>query len=150
MKNPQFLSALEVVDIPDRVKIELNDRGKFKPTECLSTGQKCNAILPILLLESERPLLIDQPEDNLDNEFVHSFVVENIKRVKEHRQLIFVTHNPNIPVLGDAESVLVVESDGSYGHLRCAGSVDDCKSDIINLLEGGREAFKERQERYAI
>jgi len=150
LKNPQFLSALEVVDIPDRVKIELNDRGKFKPTECLSTGQKCNAILPILLLESERPLLIDQPEDNLDNEFVHSFVVENIKRVKEHRQLIFVTHNPNIPVLGDAESVLVVESDGSYGHLRCAGSVDDCKSDIINLLEGGREAFKERQERYAI
>ena len=150
LKNPQFLSALEVVDIPDRVKIELNDRGKFKPTECLSTGQKCNSILPILLLESERPLLIDQPEDNLDNEFVHSFVVENIKRVKEHRQLIFVTHNPNIPVLGDAESVLVVESDGSYGHLRCAGSVDDCKSDIINLLEGGREAFKERQERYAI
>jgi ABC-type lipoprotein export system ATPase subunit len=150
LKNPKFLAALEVVDIPDRVKIELNDRGKFKPTECLSTGQKCNAILPILLLESERPLLIDQPEDNLDNEYVHSFVVENIKRVKEHRQLIFVTHNPNIPVLGDAESVLVVESDGSYGHLRRTGSVDDCKSDIINLLEGGKEAFKERQERYAI
>ena len=149
LKDPDFLSALEVVDIPDGVKIELNDHGTYKQTETLSTGQKCNAILPILLLDSERPLLIDQPEDNLDNEFVHNIIVESVKDVKTRRQLIFVTHNPNIPVLCDSEQMLVMESDGIAGHIRNSGNVDDCKLDIINILEGGETAFKERQKRYA-
>ena len=149
LNKPDFLSALEIVEIPDTAKIELNDHGTFKPTETLSTGQKCNAILPILLLESERPLLIDQPEDNLDNEFVHNIIVESIQRVKQNRQLIFVTHNPNIPVLGEAEQILVMESDGTSGHIRKSGSVDDCKQDIISILEGGAEAFRKRVERYA-
>ena len=99
LKKPEILFALEVVALPDTIKIELNDHGTYKTTETLSTGQKCNAILPILLLDSERPLLIDQPEDNLDNEFVHNIVVESVQEVKKSRQLIFVTHNPNIPVL---------------------------------------------------
>ena len=149
LKNADFLADLETVDIPDGVKIELNDHGTYKQTETLSTGQKCNAILPILLLDSERPLLIDQPEDNLDNEFVHNIIVESVKDVKTKRQLIFVTHNPNIPVLCDSEQMLVMESDGTAGHVRKSGSVDDCKLDIINILEGGEVAFKERQKRYA-
>lgn len=149
LKDPDFLASLEVVDIPDGVKIELNDHGTYKQTETLSTGQKCNAILPILLLDSERPLLIDQPEDNLDNEFVHNIIVESVKDVKTRRQLIFVTHNPNIPVLCDSEQVLVMESDGTAGGIRNSGNVDDCKLDIINILEGGEIAFKERQKRYS-
>ena len=129
-------------------KIELNDHGSYKATETLSTGQKCNAILPILLLDSDRPLLIDQPEDNLDNEFVHNIIVESVLRVKQNRQLVFVTHNPNIPVLGEAERILVMESDGTAGHIRNTGSVDDCKANIVNILEGGEEAFKKRKDRY--
>lgn len=149
LNNPAFLSALEIVELPDTAKIELNDHGTYKTTETLSTGQKCNAILPILLLDSDRPLLIDQPEDNLDNEFVHNIIVKSVRDVKEKRQMIFVTHNPNIPVLGEAEKILVMESDGTTGRIRNAGTVDDCKSDIVSILEGGEDAFKKRKERYA-
>lgn len=148
LQNPAFISKLEIVDLPDTSKIELNDHGSYKATETLSTGQKCNAILPILLLDSDRPLLIDQPEDNLDNEFVHNIIVESVLRVKQNRQLVFVTHNPNIPVLGEAERILVMESDGTAGHIRNTGSVDDCKANIVSILEGGEEAFKKRKDRY--
>ena len=101
------------------------------------------------MLDSERPLLIDQPEDNLDNEFVHNIIVESVRNVKNNRQLIFVTHNPNIPVLGEAEQMLVMESDGTAGHIRKSGTVDDCKENIISILEGGAEAFRKRVERYS-
>ncbi len=149
LNTPEILSALDIVEMPDTAKIELNDHGTYKPSDTLSTGQKCNAILPILLLDSERPLLIDQPEDNLDNEFVHNIIVESVRNVKNNRQLIFVTHNPNIPVLGEAERMLVMESDGTAGHIRKSGTVDDCKENIISILEGGAEAFRKRVERYS-
>lgn len=149
LKRPEFLTELEIVEQPDLPKIELNDHESYKTTETLSTGQKCNTILPILLLESDRPLMIDQPEDNLDNGFVHSTIVESIIRVKQTRQLVFVTHNPNIPVLSDADRLLVLESDGQHGHVRNAGDVDECKNDIVSLLEGGEEAFKKRKNRYS-
>jgi len=99
-------------------------------------------------LDSDRPLLIDQPEDNLDNCFVHKIIVQSVLRVKEKRQLVFVTHNPNIPVLADAERMLVLESNGTSGRIKNVGTVDECKDDIVNLLEGGEVAFKKRKERY--
>jgi len=149
LSDERLLADMEVVDLPDMPKIELNDHDTYKTTETLSTGQKCNTILPILLLDSDRPLLVDQPEDNLDNGFVHRTIVDSVKRVKKHRQLAFVTHNPNIPVLGDAERILVLDSDGTNGIMRNCGTVDECKSDIVDLLEGGAEAFKQRKERYS-
>ncbi|HOQ86483.1 MAG TPA: AAA family ATPase, partial [Phycisphaerae bacterium] len=121
------LFDLETVELIDRPKIELNDNGTFKETAELSTGQKCTAILPILLLDSENPLLIDQPEDNLDNRFVFESIVGTIGAIKRRRQLIFVTHNPNIPVLGEADRVFVMDSDGTTARRVNAGSVDDCK-----------------------
>jgi ABC-type lipoprotein export system ATPase subunit len=142
------LHSLETVDLVDQPKIELNDGGTWKDSKELSTGQKCTAILPILLMESEKPLLIDQPEDNLDNRYVSAKVVSTIAKVKRHRQLIFVTHNPNIPVLGDAEQVFVMDSTGTAAHLLRKGSVDDCRNEIVNLLEGGKKAFEQRAERY--
>ena len=114
----------------------------------LSTGQKCTTILPILLIDSDSPLMIDQPEDNLDNRFVFETIVDSIRKVKAGRQLIFVTHNPNIPVLGEAERVFVMESDGLAGRLRSEGDVDACQHDIVTLLEGGVDAFKRRRDRY--
>lgn len=100
-------------------------------------------------MDSDRPLLIDQPEDNLDNRFVFECIVGSIHQVKAKRQLIFVTHNPNIPVLGDAERVLVLDSNGSSARLARCGGVDECKDDIVTLLEGGEEAFRQRLSRYA-
>jgi hypothetical protein len=74
--------------------------------------------------------------------------VESVQNVKKSRQLIFVTHNPNIPVLSNSEQVIVMESNGKAGHIRKSGTIDDCKSNIINILEGGEEAFKKRVNRY--
>jgi len=145
---PEVLFRLESVDLGDAPRIELNDNGEYKPSGSLSTGQKCTAVLPILLLDSANPLLIDQPEDNLDNRFIFEHVVGSLREVKTRRQLLFVTHNPNIPVLGDAERVFVLDSDGLRAFVACAGSVDDCREPILTLLEGGAEAFTQRQCRY--
>jgi ABC-type bacteriocin/lantibiotic exporter with double-glycine peptidase domain len=94
--------------------------------------------------------LIDQPEDNLDNRFIFETVVDNIHKVKSLRQLIFVTHNPNIPVLGDASRVFVMESDGEHAKASSSGTVDECKDQIVTLLEGGADAFRKRGERYGV
>ena len=147
--DEERLGALEAVELADRPTIELNDKGSYKETANLSTGQKCTAVLPILLINSDSPLLIDQPEDNLDNRFVFEHIVHSIRKVKLVRQLIFVTHNPNIPVLGEAERVVVLDSDGVAARVRNAGTVDQCKADIVTLLEGGEDAFAKRAQRYA-
>lgn len=139
---------IEEVDLEDRPSIELLDGDQYKVSPNLSTGQRCTTVLPILLVQSERPLLIDQPEDNLDNAFVYQSVVKALRDVKGTRQVIFVTHNPNIPVLGQAERVFVFASDGKHATLRQAGTVDECKEQIETILEGGREAFLQRKARY--
>jgi hypothetical protein len=149
LKNTEALFALEAVELADRPRIELKDGDQYKESGALSTGQKCTTILPILLLDSDTPLLVDQPEDNLDNRFVCDSVVKGIRKVKATRQLVFVTHNPNIPVLGDADRVFVLESDGARARKAAEGSVDECRDAIVNLLEGGEQAFKRRQQRYA-
>ena len=140
--------TIETVDLDDRPCIELLDGETFKESTQLSTGQRCTTILPILLTQSERPLLIDQPEDNLDNAFVYDTIVKALRTVRGSRQVIFVTHNPNIPVLGEAERVFVFSSDGRHAALKQVGTVDDCKDHIERILEGGREAFLQRKARY--
>lgn len=150
ISNPEKLMELEIVEMDDLPRIDLNDNGVYKNSAELSTGQKCTAILPILLFDSINPLLIDQPEDNLDNRYVYECVVDTVRKVKGGRQLIFVTHNPNIPVLGDAEKVIVLHSDGRSGTVRKIGNVDQCRDEIINLLEGGADAFRLRSERYDV
>ena len=145
----ETLLGIETVDLVDLPRIELHDGDDWKDSLSLSTGQKCTTILPILLLESENPLLVDQPEDNLDNRFIYDTVVESLRRVKTSRQLVLITHNPNIPVLGDAAGVFVLTSDGARAGLLNHGDVDTCRNEIINLLEGGEEAFAQRRERYA-
>ncbi len=140
--------AIETVALDDRPSIELLDGDTFKESTHLSTGQRCTTILPILLTQSERPLLIDQPEDNLDNAFVYETIVRALKAIKGSRQVIFVTHNPNIPVLGEAERVFVFSSDGQQSTLKQVGTVDECREQIERILEGGREAFLLRKARY--
>jgi len=146
--------ALEVTAIEDRIAIELNvstvEPPHFKDASDLSRGQKCTALLPILLARRDNPLIIDQPEDNLDNHFIFETIVNAVHRMKKRRQMIFITHNANIPVLAEAELVLVMNSDGRVGAIEKRGTVDECREQIIELLEGGREAFELRSKRYAI
>jgi ABC-type bacteriocin/lantibiotic exporter with double-glycine peptidase domain len=140
--------TIETVALDDRPCIELLDGDTFKESTHLSTGQRCTTILPILLIQSERPLFIDQPEDNLDNAFVFETVVRALQAIKGSRQVIFVTHNPNITVLGEAERVFVFSSDGQHATLKQVGTVDECRDQIERIMEGGREAFLLRKARY--
>jgi ABC-type uncharacterized transport system ATPase subunit len=149
LSDTEILFKLETVELVDLPTIQLSDGGVYKASSLLSTGQKCTAILPILLMDSENPLLIDQPEDNLDNRFVYETIVDSISKVKKKRQLMFVTHNPNIPVLAEADKVIVLESDGTNAKLLNEGTVDHCKDHIVTLLEGGEDAFNRRKARYA-
>ncbi|MGO8673251.1 MAG: AAA family ATPase [Capsulimonadaceae bacterium] len=145
--------ALEVLQLDDSISIELNvgsgDRPVFKDASDLSRGQKCTALLPLLLARRNSPLIIDQPEDNLDNHFIFRTVVESVQRLKTQRQMVFITHNANIPVLAEADLIVVMGSDGKVGYIEKQGTVDNCRTEIIDLLEGGREAFDKRRERYA-
>ncbi len=144
--------VLELLPVDDLVRIELNvastGEAFFKDAADLSRGQKCTALLPILLARRDAPLLVDQPEDNLDNHFIYETIVESIKRLKGRRQMVFVTHNANIPVLGEADLVVVMNSDGKRGYVEKFGALDDCRQEIIDLLEGGEEAFDLRRRRY--
>ena len=152
------LYELETYRIPDRPEIALkvNDtyRALIPPPGVpgLSTGQKCTAILSIILIEKDIPLLIDQPEDDLDNAFIFSEIVQTLRREKERRQFIIATHNANIPVSGDAELIMLMEADEQNGWIRCAGSIDDpaIREPVENILEGGRAAFRLRQSKYNI
>jgi len=157
--QPEFLYELDSLWLDDKVEIRLNladiDSAlpEYKEAAELSTGQKCTAVLPrILMAESSGPLLIDQPENNLDNHYLFTDVVPRLEAIKGNRQLIFITHNPNIPVLAEAERVAVLRTeageDGVKGKLKRLGTVDEVREEIISLLEGGREAFELRAQKY--
>ena len=143
------LYELESIVPEDSLAITMLVRGEARPIEQLSKGQMATALLPLILREAEYPLIVDQPEDDLDNAFVSEKLIERLKALSHKRQLIFVTHNANIPVLGDAECVVVMEMDGPRKARPCQrGSVDAMREPIIKLLEGGKEAFRSRQEKY--
>ena len=91
-----------------RLEVTLFDDGEPKPVETLSKGQRATALLPIILRPLPYPLLFDQPEDDLDNNFVFKSLIATLRQLKSKRQLIFVTHNANIPVLGGAEKIVVM------------------------------------------
>lgn len=154
MRRNLSIPELEVILLDDRIDIELNvgltGDENYKDAANLSRGQKCTALLPLLLARRSTPLVIDQPEDNLDNHFIYQTIVESIKRQRERRQMIFITHNANIPVLGHADLVVVLGSDGERGFVQKQGSVNECRREIIDLLEGGRKAFSMRRAEYGI
>lgn len=118
----------------------------------LSKGQRATALLLLLLGASDAPLIIDQPEDDLDNNFVYQGVVRRLRNLKGKRQIVASTHNANVPVLGDAEIIVVLENDGDHGRPSDSGvgSLDDptIRSLAENILEGGPAAFNARQHLY--
>ena len=143
------LFELDTVVVGDVPVLKLNIDGRFEPSNEISTGQGCTAILSILLLQSEKTLLIDEPEHFLDNRLhIFDVFVKNLMRAKKTRQIIFVSHNPNIPVLAEAERVFVFEEKKGVATLLECGTVDEVRESIERILEGGREAFLRRSERY--
>jgi hypothetical protein len=146
------LMEIETFHIPDKIDIRLKVGEEYKPFLELSLGQKCTSLLLLVLLEKDIPLIIDQPEDDLDNRFIYEDVVRILRKEKFRRQFIVATHNANIPVLGDAELVAVLETEGDKSKIRTKGSIDDpdIGKGIKEILEGGEEAFKRRKEKYGI
>lgn len=151
-------AALELDEVlfDDLPEIRLNDRpldvqSKPRPLSELSPGQRCSAILPILLLTGDSPLLIDQPEDNLDNRLIRQVIVNILATIKLRRQVIVATHNPNLPVLGDAEQTVILRAVREKAcELQAFGNLDSSKvvTYITDIMEGGREAFQYRQTIY--
>ncbi|MCK9436824.1 TrlF family AAA-like ATPase [Dysgonomonas gadei] len=151
--------ALEFEDRPSITvtKMYADEHGtqqrQTKSISQLSLGQQQSILLGILLLsKSDKPLIIDQPEDNLDSEFIFKTIVMNLRKIKEARQVIIVTHNPNIAVLGDAELIIPLKSTSIKSHVMSAGSIDrkETREMCCDILEGGKNAFKQRQTIYGI
>lgn len=119
----------------------------------LSLGQQQAILLSVLLnSESKSPLLIDQPEDNLDSEFIYRTLVKNLRKIKEHRQVILVTHNANIAVLGDADLILPLKCFNNNTEVVYRGSIDREETKLVSCeyLEGSDKAFIKRKEMYGI
>jgi len=159
--DPEVLMRIEELDLPPTTAIRLNTAPAGEPPawqtlEDLSTGQKATAVLLLLLLESDAPLIVDQPEDDLDNRFITEGVVPRMREEKQRRQFVFSTHNANIPVLGDAELIVGLSASGEaeHGHARIAsehmGSIDSrpVRELVEEILEGGKEAFERRRRKY--
>jgi ABC-type Mn2+/Zn2+ transport system ATPase subunit len=144
-------SALFTIAVEDDVQVELMDGTDYKGIDFLSMGQRCTAILPIILSHKERIIILDQPEDHLDNAFVVGTLVKAVIGRATGAQTIVATHNPNIPVLGDADRVIHLDSDGTRCFAHAAGPVTTQKivDAISTIMEGGHEAFKRRSEFYA-
>ena len=159
--EPEVLMRIEELDLPPTTEIRLNTAAIGNPPdwqalEELSTGQKATAVLLLILLESDAPLVVDQPEDDLDNRFITEGIVPRMREEKQRRQFIFSTHNANIPVLGDAELIVGLSAFGeaAYGRARIApehmGSLDSqpVRELVEEILEGGKEAFEMRRRKY--
>lgn len=136
--------------VDDVAVFELLVGNQYKSSELLSTGQRCALVLPLLLAEEGRTLILDQPEDHLDNAYLVENTVRSLSARSTNGQTIVVTHNANIPVLGDADRVIALQSDGRRGYVYEVGALSEPRivSAITGLMEGGSEAFARRAAFY--
>jgi DNA repair ATPase RecN len=145
----ELLEVLELQEQPLEDLVTILSDGR--PVHELSPGGRSSAMLPLIALSDEVPLIIDQPEDNLDNRMVGQTLSSILARLKERRQIIVTTHNPNIVVGGDAEQVVVLDAPTSRSaQVEDTGNIDrpEIIDAVIKIMEGGREAFEERSRRY--
>lgn len=140
------LSDLLTYQVPNKIKIYYKD----KELSHYSLGQRASALIIFILTQKENDIIIiDQPEDDLDNQTIYNEVIKELLKFKNQTQFIFATHNANIPVLGDSEQVIVCE----YSENKISiehGSIDNhlIQEKIISIMEGGKEAFTKRREVY--
>lgn len=157
--DDERMAELDLMRVPDRVSAALFRADGTRAGELergLSIGQRCTAVLAILLARDDVPIIIDQPEDDIDNEFTYRDLVPLIRSTKENRQLIVTTHDPNIPVNGDAELIIALEARDARGVLktydtdRCVGALDQLhvQRAVEDIMEGSEDAFRRRYEKY--
>lgn len=152
--KPTEWERVSSVRIPDSIDITLyrsdgTEAGKISDST-LSDGQRNTAVLALLLAQDGGPLIIDQPEDELDSNFVFNELIPMIRRMKIKRQLIFATHNANLPVNGDADLLYAFEAKGGKGVCKAQGGLDrkDVTEAVLDIMEGSEKAFTRRREKY--
>ena len=143
---------LAALRCPDRYLLALRmDDGSYRRLDELSGGQRVSVLLSLLLeTEDSRPLVIDQPEDELDNRFLFETVLPALKKLKGRRQVIVATHNANIVVNGDADMVIQLEATANRGRVACSGAIEEpaVRDAIVRTVDGGEEAFRLRRRKY--
>lgn len=159
-----ILNENQVVDFKRRFSENLEDLLTFKVDNKIviqyngksldkhSLGQRASALILFLLAQKENDvLIIDQPEDDLDNQTIYDEVIKELKKVKGNMQFIFATHNANIPVLGDSEKVVACSFDEKKITVH-SGSIDNHQTQrfVVDIMEGGDEAFSRRKKIYSI
>ena len=143
---------LAAISCRDRYILELKlDDGSFRRLDELSGGQRVSVLLSLLLQTNDgRPLVIDQPEDELDNRFLSETVLPALKKLKGRRQIIVATHNADIVVNGDADQVIQLEATANQGRVAEAGAIEkpSIRDAIVRTVDGGDDAFRLRQKKY--
>ncbi len=150
-KRPEFIDHILCWFPEDGLQVEYSRKGDGRDFQSIgqaSAGQRAAAMLAFLLAHGNEPLVLDQPEDDLDNHLIYGLVVQQIRSNKLRRQLIIVTHNPNIVVNGDAELIHVLDFNHQC-HVKQTGSLQDkaMRSEVCQVMEGGEEAFERRYQR---
>ncbi|MGI0084831.1 MAG: AAA family ATPase, partial [Nitrososphaerales archaeon] len=150
--KPEVFDRLDCWFPDDSLQVSYSPRADgrdFRPIEQGSPGQKTAAILAFLLSYGEEPMILDQPEDDLDNHLIYDLIVKQLREKKRTRQIIVVTHNPNIVVNGDAELVLALDVRGGQTRIIQQGGLQEqaVRDEICRIMEGGREAFERRYQR---
>lgn len=152
-KHPEFTDHILCWFPEDGLQVEYSRKGDGRDFQSIgqaSAGQRAAAMLAFLLAHGNEPLVLDQPEDDLDNHLIYGLVVQQIRSNKLRRQLIIVTHNPNIVVNGDAELIHVLDFNNQC-HIKQTGSLQDqaMRTEVCQVMEGGEEAFGRRYLRLA-
>ena len=155
-KRLQKLSPESMIDLllwfpKDKLKITLlsTNNKTNKPLESGSPGEKAAALLAFILSYGDEPLLLDQPEDDLDNKLISNHIVRQLRETKSKRQVIVVTHNANIVVNGDAEIVFPLDIVCTETRIQHAANIQKKKvrDAICDILEGGEKSFEKRFRR---
>lgn len=148
---PDNLDRLDCWFPEDSLEVQYSESesSRFKPVKQGSPGQKTAALLAFILSYGQEPLILDQPEDDLDNHLIYDLIVTQLRKIKQKRQVIVVTHNANIVVNGDAENVIALDVHGGQTRIICQGSLQEKKvrDEICRVMEGGKEAFDLRYKR---
>ena len=151
-RGPELLDNLLTWFPEDGISVRYSRTGDgrdFQPISQASAGQRSAAMLAFLLANGEEPLVLDQPEDDLDNHLIYDLVVRQIRENRLRRQIVVVTHNPNIVVNGDAEMLHALAFERGQCVVKQSGSLQEeaIREEVCRVMEGGREAFRRRYRR---
>ena len=151
--QPERLDRLALYVPDDGVAVSFRDQRQpgrpWKPLAHGSPGQQTAALLAFVLGYGVEPIILDQPEDDLDSTLIYELLVRRLREQKARRQIVVVTHNPNIVVHGDAELVLSFDTRKGESLTVCSGGLQErtVRDEICRVMEGGRDAFRVRYRR---